>query len=199
LPDDCIRNESTKCLEWFDVEGGNFVKSCHKPYTFWKSLFRLFYRSLFDCYSRWCFYFAEEQHRCVLVEPVSSLGQLQKVNSSAYFTQITHEQQNSSSSRYLGQNDIFRQLTNQTSSPFLSFVNFSTEQLLILPSKCFSAASLTAHYTMTRGKSQALNVFVHVGFEKNCTAFLFGLLPLLFCLPCLCLFIDAPRFRDNGS
>ncbi len=42
------------------------------------------------------------------------------------------------------------------------------------PNKCFSAASLTAHFALSHaGKSQDLKALVHVGFEKNCTAPLF--------------------------
>jgi hypothetical protein len=45
------------------------------------------------------------------------------------------------------------------------------------PNKCFSAASLTAHFVLAHaGNGQDLKALVHVGFEKNCTAPLFFLL-----------------------
>jgi hypothetical protein len=110
---------------------------------------------------------------------------------------------------------ISSQLTNEASSPFSAFFDFTpsqtekskkteevvekqTEAIIMQfkkhcqdqqdekvdppqvpvktkPNKCFSAASLTAHFVLSHaGNRQDLKAFVHVGFEKNCTA------PLLF-------------------
>jgi len=47
-------------------------------------------------------------------------------------------------------------------------MNFSNSDEIAKASKCFSAASLTAHFSMKHsGTKQDLKVFVHVGFEKN--------------------------------
>ena len=171
IPKHCIQNDSTECIEWFHNNISNRQKLCvPRPYSGVKSYLRLLYRSLFDCYSRWCFINAGEQHNCVLIERFTRDSRNQTLESVDNSINIIIDESQSLDATSL--DHIRVQLANQTSSPFHTFIDFDNG---IKPKKCFSAVSLTAHFTMTnsRNDGQDIKAFVHVGFEKNCAIFLF--------------------------
>ena len=172
------------------------------------------FRPLFHCYSRWCFAHAQYNSAlsCVLIEPSTRFGKHQWIDKTSPGLKIMSSS-NQSCTEVVGH--ISSQLTNEASSPFSAFFDFTATQteeskkneevlekqteaiimqfkkhcqdqkdeqidppqvsLRTKPNKCFSAASLTAHFVLSHaGYRQDLKAFVHVGFEKNCTA------PLLF-------------------
>lgn len=140
-PNYCTSNQS-ESTECFEWFGNNPQKHCQtKP--------------------------VENERTCMLIEPVSRSGLQQALLQTPSGLIIDHPY----SAQFESAESVQAQLTNQSSSPFVAFMNFSNSDEIAKASKCFSAASLTAHFSMKHsGTKQDLKVFVHVGFEKNCTA-----------------------------
>ena len=188
-------NPNSTCLAWFQ-HSSTPIKVCETVTPSFLSNVRRFYRSLFDCFSRWCFY--DGHHNVCWFDVAAASPELQQSNTkfahdsvlqphSPFFQFVRNGIDSNAAANEVNPNSAASNAGNTNAAapnavnpnaalpnddnPNAAPSNVDAHAAVCGSGECFSAASLTAHFRMIHTGGD-LNAFVHLGFEKNCNAFI---------------------------